>query len=59
MTQKVTSSLGRTGTTTKAGNYNKDAVINSVGFNTNVNVNNPIRELTKHGIETSHITGKT
>lgn len=30
-----------------------------MGFNTNVNVNNPIRELTKHGIETSHITGKT
>lgn len=44
---------------TKAGNFNKDAVINSVGFNTNVNSNNPIRELTKHGIETSHVTGKT
>lgn len=30
--------------------------IDSVGFNTTVN--NNIRELTKHGIETSHITGK-
>lgn len=50
--------MGRTGTSNKNSGTNNDAFINSVGFKTNVNVNNPIRELTKHGIETSHITGK-
>lgn len=55
---KVSTSMGRTGTSNKGSGVNNDAFINSVGFKTNVNVNNPIRELTKHGIETSHITGK-
>lgn len=51
MSNKVTTSSGRV-TASKGG----QAPIDSVGFKTTV-VTNQIRELTKHGIETSHISG--
>ena len=57
MNNQLPSSFGRQGS--KAGNINNQAATSSVGYNTNVNSNNPIRELTKHGIETSHITGNS
>ena len=54
MSNKLQSRAG--GKTTSKGLQQDNVPIDSVGFNTTVS--NQIRELTKHGIETSHISAK-